>query len=215
MENTGSRVRCCISLHRGNTLKVMGEAQMNQVKAKPNHLDLDFNKVAAIADRMVWTGKLPTLCAICEQLHVRSTDKVKEYFESWKTLYSVNGAEKTHIADLPSESKHLLGEAFERRVMALRAKLNAEIAEIRADRNRLAEINEQKDAQIQALMLALGDAEVKIADQARRISTLKNEMAVERNALAKAEQRIRDARQELTRAEHSLEDYPSDMGGGA
>jgi hypothetical protein len=158
---------------------------MNQIKVKANHLDLNFNTVAAIADRMAWTGRLPTLCAICEELHVQSTDKVKQYFELWKTRYTNNGAEKTHIADLSSQLQHLLAEAFERRVIALKAKLKAEGAEIRVDRDRLAKINEQKDAKIEALMLALGDAEVKIADQARRISRLKNEMAVERNALQK------------------------------
>jgi chromosome segregation ATPase len=188
---------------------------MKQIKVKPKDVDINFRDVAEVADRLVWTGRLPTLSAICEELHVQSTDKVKQYFELWKTPSGSNGAEKTHIADLPSELKHLLAEAFERRVIALRAKLNAESAEIRVDRDRLAKINEQKDAQIEALMLALGDAEVKIADQARRISRLKIEMAVERNALAKAEQRIKDARQELTRAEHTLEDSPPDMCGGA
>jgi transposase len=163
---------------------------MNQIKVKPNHLDLNFNTVAAIADRMVWTGRPPTLCAICEELHVQSTDEVDQYFELWKTRYCCNGVEKTHIADLSSELKHLLAETFEKRVIALRAKLKAESAEIRVDRDRLAKINEHKDAKIEALMLALGDAEVKIADQARRISRLKNEVAVGRDALAKAEKRI-------------------------
>jgi len=198
-----------------NASDLQEKAQMNQIKVKPNHSNINFNSVAAVADRMVWTGRLPSLCAICEELHVRSTDRVMQYFQLWKARYSSDGVQKTHIADLSSELKHLLAEAFEKRVISLKAKLNAECAEIRVDRDRLAKINEQKDAQIQALMLALGDAEVKIADQARRISRLKNEMAVERNALAKAEQRIRDARQELTRAEHTLEDHPSDMSGGA
>jgi hypothetical protein len=161
---------------------------MNQIKVKQNHSDLNFNTVAGIADRMAWTGRPPTLCGICEELHVESTDEVMQYFELWKARYSSDGVEKTHIADLSSELKHLLAEAFEKRVIALRAKLKAESAEIRVDRDRLAKINEHKDAKIEALMLALGDAEVKIADQARRISRLKNEVAVGRDALAKAEQ---------------------------
>jgi chromosome segregation ATPase len=188
---------------------------MRQIKLKPNDPDISFKEVAEVADRMVWTGRLPNLSAICKELHVRSTDEVNQYFELWKIQSSGNGAEKTHIADMSSELKHLLAEAFERRLIALKAKLNAENTEIRVDRDRLAQINEQKDAQIQALMLALGDAEVKIADQARRICRLKNEMAVERNASAKAEQRIRDARQELTGAKPTLEDHPADMSGGA
>ena len=173
-----------------NASDLQEKAQMNQIKVKPNHSNINFNSVAAVADRMVWTGRLPSLCAICEELHVRSTDRVMQYFQLWKARYSSDGVQKTHIADLSSELKHLLAEAFEKRVIALRAKLKAESAEIRVDRDRLVKINEQKDAKIEALMLALGDAEVKIADQARRISRLKNEMAVERNALAKAEQRI-------------------------
>ncbi|MGA2226594.1 MAG: hypothetical protein ABSH41_19320 [Syntrophobacteraceae bacterium] len=163
---------------------------MNQIKVKANHSNIDFNSVAAVADRMVWTGRLPSLNSICGELHVQSSDEVNQYFELWKTRYCCNGVEKTHIADLSSELKHLLAEAFEKRVIALRAKLKAESAEIRVDRDRLVKINEQKDAKIEALMLALGDAEVKIADQARRISRLKNEVAVGRDAVAKAEQRI-------------------------
>jgi hypothetical protein len=166
------------------------KAQMNQIKVKPNHSNIHFNSVAAVADRMVWTGRLPSLNSICEELHVQSTDRINQYFELWKARYSSNGVEKTHIADLSSELKHLLAEAFERRVTALKAKLKAENTEIRVDRDRLAKINEQKDAKIEALMLALGDAEVKIADQARRICRLKNDVAVGRDALAKAEKRI-------------------------
>jgi len=79
---------------------------------------------------------------------------------------------------------------FERRITALRARLKAECAEIRADRDRLAKIKEQKDSQIQALMLALGDAEVKIADQSRRISRLRKEIAERCDASGKAEQKI-------------------------
>jgi chromosome segregation ATPase len=188
---------------------------MNQMKVKPNHLDLDFNSVAAIADRMAWTGRLPTLSAICEELHVQSIDRVKQYFELWKARYSSDGAEKTHIADMSPEFKHLLADAFEKRVIALKAKLNAECAEIRIDRDRLAKINERKDAQIQALMLALGDAEVKIADQERRISRLKNQITVERDAMAKAGQRIGGARQGLTKVEHRLEDPSPELSGGA
>jgi hypothetical protein len=188
---------------------------LRQIKLKPNHPDISFNKVAEVADRMVWTGRLPTQSAICEELHVHNTGKVKQFFELWKTRYGSNGLEKTHIADLSSELKQALADGFEQRLIALKAKLNAESAEILVDRDRLAKMNKRKDAQIEALMLALVDAEVKIADQARRISRLKNEMAVMRNALAKAEQRIGDARRELNRAEHSLEDHPSDMSGGA
>jgi chromosome segregation ATPase len=191
------------------------KAQMNQIKVKPNHSNIHFNSVAAVADRMVWTGRLPSLNSICEELHVQSTDRINQYFELWKARYSSNGVEKTHIADLSSDLKHLLAEAFEKRVIALKAKLNAECAEIRVGRDRLAKINEQKDAQIQALMLALGDAEVKIADQERRISRLRKEIAVKRDASAKAEQGIGDVRQGLTKAEFKLKKPHPYICGGA
>ena len=188
---------------------------MRQNKVKPNHADINFNDVAAVADRMVWTGRLPTLSAICEELNVRSTGKVGQYFAMWKAAHSHNQSDKTHIADLPSELQHLLAEAFEKRVAALTAKLNAESAEIQVDRDRLVKINEQQAARIQALMLALGDAEVKIADRDRRISSLKKEIAAERDAHVRTEQRIRDAMQELTRVEHTLEDFSPESSGGA
>ena len=189
---------------------------MNQTKAKPNHGDISFNHVAAVADRMVWTGRLPTLNAICEELNVRSINKkVGQYFALWKAGHNHARVEKTHIADLPPELQHLLAEAFERRVTALTAKLNAESAEIQVDRDRLVKVNEQQAAQIEALMLSLGDAEVKIADQERRISRLKKEIAAERDAHVRTEQSVRDAMQDLTRAEHAPEDSFPESSGGA
>ena len=158
---------------------------MRQIKIKSSQADVNFNDVAAVADRMVWTGRPPTVSAICEELSTRSIDRVCQCFSLWEAEHNPAGAEKTHIADMPSELQHLLADAFERRVTALRAKLKAECAEIRADRDRLAKVNEQKDTQIMALTLALGDAEVKIADQARRISRLKKEIAIGRDPLAK------------------------------
>jgi len=139
---------------------------------------------------MVWTGKPPTVSAICEQLNTGCTDRVRQCFTLWKAGYNHIHAQKTHIADLPSELQHLLAEAFERRVSALKAKLEAECATIRIERDRLLKMNEQKNAQIEALMLALGDAEVKIADQSRRISRLRKEIAERCDASGKAEQKI-------------------------
>jgi hypothetical protein len=150
---------------------------MDQTRVKPNHSDIDFNRVAAIADLMVWTGRLPTLDAICEGLHVQSTDEVKQYFELWKARYSSDGAGKTRSTDLSYEFKNLLAESFERRMNALRSRFYAESARIRTDRDRLADMNQQKDAQIEALILVLGEAEVKIADQARLIIRLKQQIA--------------------------------------
>jgi uncharacterized coiled-coil protein SlyX len=188
---------------------------MRQFKVKPNGENIDFNDVAAVADRMVWTGRLPTLEAICEELNVRNTDKVGQYFALWRTGHGHNQSEKTHIADLPPELQHLLAEAFERRVASLTAKLNAESAEIQIDRDRLVKINEQQAAQITALMRALGDAEAKIANQEKRIAGLRKEIAAERDAHVKTEQRIRDAMQELTRVEHTLESPFPETSGGA
>ncbi len=189
---------------------------MKKVKVKSNHADMDFNDVAAVADRMASDRKTPELeLDFCDELTVRNIDEVGHNFASRKAGQGHVRAEKTHITDLPSELQHLLADAFERRVTASKEKLKAESAEIRVDRDRLVKVNEQQGAQIEALMLALGDAEVKIADQARRIARLKNEIAEGRAALAKSEKRIRDARQELTRVKNTLEDHPSDMSGGA
>ncbi len=170
--------------------------QTQQIKNKRSSVNVSFEDVAAVADRMVWTGKLPTADAICEELNARSIDRVRQCLTLWKAGYNHIHAEnhihggKTRIAHITPELEHLVSEVFEGRITALKAKLKAEYAEIRIDRDRLVKVNEQQAAQIEALMLALGDAEVKIADQARRISRLKTEIAAGRDALAKAEQRI-------------------------
>ncbi|HYA42542.1 MAG TPA: hypothetical protein VEF34_14635, partial [Syntrophobacteraceae bacterium] len=66
---------------------------MRQAKVRPNHANIDFNDVAAVADRMVWTGRLPTLNAICEELNVRSTDKIEQCFALWRAGHSHNQIE--------------------------------------------------------------------------------------------------------------------------
>lgn len=162
---------------------------MKVIKFKSNREDISFSEVAAVADRMVWTGKVPTVNAICEDLNTDRIDRVRQCFALWKAGYNHIQARKTHIADLPPELQHMLNESFESQISALKARLEAECEELRRERDRLAKINEQKDAQIMALTLALGDAEVKIADQVRRISRLKNEAAGECGARAKTEER--------------------------
>jgi hypothetical protein len=193
---------------------IMGEAEMRQTKVKPNHVDADFKDVAAVAHRMVWTGRLPTLNAICEELNVRNTDTVRQYFELWKAGYRHVHADKSHIVDLPSGLKHLLVDDFERRVSASKAKLDAECSEIRVERDRLAMVNEQRASQIQTLNAALMDAESKVDEQTRRIAMLEIEIASERHLRMQMEQRIRDAMQELTRVGHRLEDHFPESAGG-
>ncbi|MGA2402240.1 MAG: DNA-binding protein [Syntrophobacteraceae bacterium] len=192
----------------------MEKVEIRKAKVKPGSVNISFEDVAAVADRMVWTGRLPTVSGVCKELNVRSIDKVGQYLALWKAGYSHTRADKMHIVDLSSNLQHLLAEDFERQVIALTAKFRAECAEIRGDRDRLTEVNQQQAAQIEALTAALGDAEVKIAEQAGRIARLKNEIAVGRDALAKAEHRIRDARQELTIVEHRLDDPFPESGGG-
>lgn len=91
---------------------LQGKAEMKQTKVKSNHSGLDFNDVAAVADRMVWTGRLPTVSAICEELNAACIDRVRQCFVLWKAGYNHIQAQKTHIADLPSELQHLLAEGF-------------------------------------------------------------------------------------------------------
>ncbi len=99
---------------------------------------------------------------------------------------------KTHIADLPADLQHLLTEEFEREVMAFRAKLQSEYAEIKKDRDELANRNEQLCALLESLTLTLNDAEIEATEFAMRIARLKNEINAER-ALAKAGQQMRTA----------------------
>lgn len=188
---------------------------MNQIKTRSNPVDISFNDVAAAADRMVWTGKVPTLGAICDELKARNVDKARQYFELWRAGYSRNRPEKTHIADLPPELQHLMAEAFERGVTGLRTKLNAECSKLRVERDRLKKVIEQQSEDIKALTLALADAEAKIGEQARQITRLKNEIDAGRGAHARTEQRIHDAMRELMKVEHTLDDSFPESAGGA
>ena len=191
---------------------------MNQIRSK--------HSVTAIADRLKKAGKQPVLRVVSAEADFQRTEMKNISSLKWGGQAR---AIKTHVADLPSEVQNLLAEEFEQKVIAFREKLESEYAEIKRESNELAVRNERQLAQIGSLKAMIGDASAKIefltvalinarakmAERAGLISQLKNEIAVGREALIKAEQRIRDARQELTRAEHTLEDHPSDISGGA
>jgi chromosome segregation ATPase len=182
-----------------------GDLKMNQIRAK--------HSVTAIADRLKKAGKHPTLRAVRAEADLQRNEIHQQNISSLKWGGQAR-AIKTHVADLPSEVRNLLAEEFEQKVIALRQKLESEYAEIKRGRNELAVLNERQFARIEALKATLKDASAKIAEQAGLIAQLKNEIAVGREALAKAEQRIIDARQGLTRVEHTLDDpFPESSGG--
>ena len=54
----------------------MEKVEIRKAKVKPGSVNISFEDVAAVADRMAWTGRLPTLSAVCKELNVRSIDKV-------------------------------------------------------------------------------------------------------------------------------------------
>ena len=178
---------------------------MKQIRAK--------HSVTAIADRLKRAGKQPALRAVCAQADFQRVELNQQNISALK-WGSPARAIKTHVADLPSDVQNLLAEEFEQRVIAFREKLESEYAEIKRGRNELAVLNERQSARIESLKATIKDASAKITEQAGLIAQLKNELAVGREALTKAEQRIRDARQGLTKVEHKLDDpFPESSGG--
>ncbi len=183
------------------------ELKMNRIWAK--------HSITAVADRLKKAGRPPVLRAVCAGMDIQRMGKIQQNIAPLKGRYSHARATKARIADLPADLQHLLSEEFERELMAFRAKLESEYAEIKRDRDELADLNERQSAQIESLMMALDGAGAKITEQARRIEQLRNEIAAERESRGRIEQRIRDARQELTKVEHRLEDPCPESGGGA
>jgi len=157
---------------------------MNQIRAKLT--------VTGIAGRLKNGGKHPTLRPVCAGMDVQGMSKIQHSILSLKEGTGHARAIKTHIADLPADLQHLLTEEFEREVMAFRAKLQSEYAEIKRDRDELANQNEQLCALLKSLTLTLNDAEIEATEFAMRIARLKNEIAAER-AAAKSGQQMRTA----------------------
>ncbi|MDR3556816.1 MAG: DNA-binding protein [Syntrophobacteraceae bacterium] len=155
---------------------------------RQNDSDVKIKDVAAVADRMVWAGRMPTVDSISKELNAGNIDRVRQCLTLWKAGYNHRHAEKTPITDFPPEVQPLV-QAFEKRVTALEAKLKAQSPEALTQRNLLAQVNERQAAQIDALVLALADAEVKIADQDKRLSSLRKQIGFQQQALAKAKRR--------------------------
>jgi hypothetical protein len=74
----------------------------------------------------------------------------------------------------------------------LRTRLESEYAEVKRDRDALANQNEQLFALLESLTLTLDNAEIEATEFAMRIARLRNTIAAER-ARAKAGQRMRTA----------------------
>jgi hypothetical protein len=156
---------------------------MNQIRAK--------HTVTGIAGDLKNAGKRPALRAVCAGMDTQKMAEVQRHL-ALKDLHSHTRVVKTHIADAPAALQDLLAEDFERGVIALRTRLESEYAEIKRDRDELANQNEQLFALLESLTLTLDNAEIEATEFAMRIARLKNRIAAER-ARAKAGQRMRTA----------------------
>jgi hypothetical protein len=156
---------------------------MNQIRAK--------HTVTGIAGGLKNAGKRPALRAVCAGMDTQKMAEVQIH-PVLRGRHSHTRVVKTHIADAPAALQDLLAEDFERGVIALRTRLESEYAEIKRDRDELANQNEQLFALLESLTLALDNAEIEATEFAMRIARLKNRIAAER-ALAKAGQRMRTA----------------------
>jgi len=152
-----------------------GDLKMNQIRAK--------HTVTGIGGRLKNAGKLPVLRAVCSGMDIHGNGMIQQNIALLQGRYSRARAIKTHIADLPVDLQRLLTEEFEREIMAFRAKLESDYAEIKRESNELAGLNEQQSAMLEFLRVDLKEAYAKIAEQARRIVQLENEISAERNAL--------------------------------
>jgi len=156
---------------------------MNQIRAK--------HTVTRIAGCLKNAGKRPALRAVCAGMDTQKMAEVQIH-PVLRGRHSHARVVKTHIADAPAALQDLLAEDFERGVIALRTRLESEYAEIKRDRDELANQNEQLFALLESLALALDNAEIEATEFAMRIARLKNRIAAQR-ALAKAGQRMRTA----------------------
>ena len=150
-------------------------------KIRRNDPDVKIEAVMAAADRMVWTGRL---------FNTENIDSVRQCLALWKARRNPAQVENIHIAALSPEVREFPMEAFEKRVTSLEEKLEARSSHVLADEDLLVKVNERQAAQIEALMLALSDAEGKITDQEKRIRSLRKQIGFQQQALAKAKRRI-------------------------
>jgi len=156
---------------------------MNQIRAK--------HTVTGIAGCLKNAGKRPALRAVCAGMDTQKMAEVQIH-PVLRGRHSHARVVKTHIADAPAALQDLLAEDFERGVIALRTRLESEYAEIKRDRDALANQNEQLFALLESLTLALDNAEIEATEFAMRMARVKDEIAAERDR-AKAGQRMRTA----------------------
>ena len=173
------------------------------------------HRVTRTADHLKKAGGSPALRAVCAQMDIQMTSGNHPDTESSKQGQALVRAMKTHVAYLAPDLQHVLAEEFEREVIAFRKKLEAKYADVKRCRDELANLNERRFAEIESLRAALEEVGAKVGKQARLIEHLKKEIVAERESRGQIEQRIRDARRDLTKVEHRLDDPLPESGGGA
>ena len=149
--------------------------------------------VTRTAHRVKEAGRPLALRAVCSGMDTQEMAEVQvQGHSALKGRHSHARVVKTHIADTPSALQHLLGEDFERGVIALRTRLESEYAEIKRDRDELAKQNAQLFALLESVSLTLDGFEIEATEFAMRMARLKDEIAAERFR-AKAGKRMRTA----------------------
>lgn len=171
----------------------------------PGRVGITYEQVAAAADAISARGERPTLRGVRNEMGTGSLGTIQKHLSAWQ------GQRRqivTSAATLPTEIQRVILEEIEREVGAARSELEAELAEVKGDRDTLADDNEAQAEQIEQQTVRLEEAEATIQQQAGRITQLEADIATAWQATERERGISEQARQALAKTELRLEVLP-------
>lgn len=189
----------------GNTMNVI-------TLTKPGRQGVSFEAVAGAADKILLEGGTPTLRGIRERLGVGSLGTIQAHLKAWKDGRAP-AATPASLALPEGLQAALLGE-IERQVRQGKTGLEAELAEIRRERDELAEENARLEGVIADLREGLDSVKehaARMDEQAKSHADMQRQEAVKREKAERESQAARIGEQaaqaRLEQAAREIEFY--------
>lgn len=162
---------CYDTIHQVKPYRFFGGVMNAVIELRPGRVGVSFERVAAIAEQIIAEGGRPTLRGIRERLGSGSLGTIQAHLKDWNEGKAPVIPASTTLA---TDVQQAVMEEIARQVRSSRTDLETQIAQVKSERDELAdennrlslEIEEQKaaiEALKEALAVSVGKAEAMTA----------------------------------------------------
>ena len=171
----------------------------------PGRLGVTFDEVAAAADRITARAERPTLRGVRAELGTGSLGTIQKHLADGQA-----GRRQIETASvtLPTEIQRVILFEIERNVAEARSRLETELADLKSDRDTLAEETEQQASALQKAERHADEQSTEIGRQAGMIEQLQRDLTDVKEQITREREAAETARKAAALAELRLESLP-------